>query len=54
MHSVRLPLWVHPLLFGRRIVARDAPATPHTLPSELKLFALTYAAGFAFTTLWLA
>ena len=54
MHSVRLPLWVHPLLFGRRIVARTMPAPRAALSSELKLFVMTYAAGFAFTTLWLA
>lgn len=54
MHSIRLPLWVHPLLFGRRTVVREQPRRSSPLSADLKVFACTYLAGFIFTTMWLA
>ena len=44
-----------PRLFGRKGVAFAAAVAPRsTLASDLKLFALTFAGGFLFVSLYLA
>ena len=55
MQFVRPPIATDPRVFGRngpRAIA--APASPSGLTDDLKLFAITFVAGFTFVSVFLA
>ena len=48
---------IHPLRFGRRVVLHAAPAVPapvSRISEDVKLFAMTFAAGFLFVSVYIA
>jgi hypothetical protein len=54
MSTPRTSIVIDPPQFGRRV--RAAPiidAKPHSIGDDLRLFAMTFAAGFLFVTIFL-
>ena len=54
MSTLRTSIATDPLLFGRRV--RAAPiieAKPQSMGDDLRLFAMTFAAGFLFVSIFL-
>ena len=56
MRSVRAAIAIDPRSFGRRMSVHEVPAEqpPLAFSDELKLFLVTFAAGFLFTTILIA
>ena len=51
---MRIGIASDPLLFGRRVrVAPIIEAKPQSIGDDLRLFAITFAAGFLFVTVFL-
>ena len=57
MEAPRSAIAIDPRLFGRRISRAPVNAVraePNSIGSDLRLFALTFAAGFVFMSVFLA